>query len=227
MTEAGPVKLSLGDRWRGLSQDGKIVAIIGLLVLVVVVYKVALLLFVAKPPTSALSDELVSWQKYVQKNPTDPAGLVGLGSTYQMLGDLNDAKGNFDQALKMDPKNLAAKYAIAKWYEAKNDTPNAIKYLLMVGSASPQSQKYVAYFDLGQLYQTQHQYQKAITYYRDSLDSNETMADVHLALGQCYEQTHQLQQALTEYEYAYQFNNPDPPLQQKIKKLQQEVSAGR
>lgn len=225
MSETAQVKRSLGDRWYTLSMDGKIGAIAGFLIVVAILYKIVFALVVHQP-LSAPQDELVSWQKYVQKNPADPAGYVGLGSTYQMMGDLGDAKTNIDKALKMAPKNLAALYAIAKWYEAQNDDKLAIQYLIKVGDASQPFQKYVAYFDAGMIYQNDKKYLEAIPLYKEALASNATMADIHIALGQCYEATHQPKLALQEYRYALQFNTQDTALAQKIAKLSKQIGAG-
>lgn len=219
-------KMSLGDRWRALSQDRKISFVVIVLVAVAILYKVALI-FAVQPPRTAVQDELRSWLAYVKQNPTDPAGYVGVGSSLQTEGQWSAALNYYQQALKVQPHNLGAEYAIAKWYEAKNNTSEALKYLLMVGNDSSSDQKYVAYFDAGAIYQEKHQYQQAINLYQQALASNDTMADIHVALAQCYEATHQPKLALKEYQNAYQFDTTDPLLKNKIAALSRQLGAGK
>ncbi len=71
------------------------------------------------------------------QNPSSVAGFVALGRLLQQTGQLDEAIGSFQSALKLDPQNLVAIRQLAEVHLTRGEKVEAIKRLKLFRGLSP------------------------------------------------------------------------------------------
>lgn len=78
-----------------------------------------------------------AYRKGIEQNPQDLEALLGLGGVLYFERDLPAAKAALDQALRIDPSSVSAKYAMALVKKASGDLAAAATDLEAVVKANP------------------------------------------------------------------------------------------
>jgi tetratricopeptide (TPR) repeat protein len=78
----------------------------------------------AAKPTEALA----AFQAAVQMEPNNAEAHLNLGKTQFTLGHVNEAIGELQEALRLDPANVQAKRLLSQAYRRAGDATNAAKY---------------------------------------------------------------------------------------------------
>jgi superkiller protein 3 len=89
-----------------------------------IIYFRGLALARAAKPTEALA----AFQAAVQMEPNNAEAHLNLGKTQFTLGHVNEAIGELQEALRLDPANVQAKRLLSQAYRRAGDATNAAKY---------------------------------------------------------------------------------------------------
>jgi tetratricopeptide (TPR) repeat protein len=71
--------------------------------------------------------QLAPYRKAVEKNPNDPKPHVALGRQMLIVGQIDDAVGEFRQAISIQPDDASAHFGLGDALGAQGDRESAIK----------------------------------------------------------------------------------------------------
>jgi tetratricopeptide (TPR) repeat protein len=108
-----------------------------------------------------LQAAIAQYQKAAEIQPGNPAPLLGLGTAYWELGDLDRASTYLEQTLKLNPEANQAVFELANIAIRRHDEKRAIFLLKRYLAAQPDA--LAAHGDLGRAYLHLGQFQEAVT----------------------------------------------------------------
>jgi tetratricopeptide (TPR) repeat protein len=74
--------------------------------------------------------EISRHRQTIHEDPLDPISYFELGRAYLALGRHEEEVQAYKEAIKLDPKYIAAHYNLSLAYDLLKDGPNAIKHML-------------------------------------------------------------------------------------------------
>lgn len=139
------------------------------------------------------------------------ADLVKKGLAAHSLGHLDEAKADYEKALKADPNNVFALYNLGLIAQTQGDKTTAERDYRAALAINPKFG--AALFNLGVLLQGESNYAASADLYRQVLAINFTDASAHLNLGFALESLGEKREAQKEFATAIQLN---PSLRSRI-----------
>ena len=137
-----------------------------------------------------------------------------LGNTFLNVMQLEAAKNEFEEALKLDPCNLSAQKGLFKSelflpiMENDYDPEIMEKRLNLILEENPDDPH--AYLFLGRLYMD-IDYEQALTYYEKAIDKDPSIAAAYFGIGTIYDLQNKPDDAITMYEKALNLSKWNQP----------------
>lgn len=162
----------------------------------------------------ALERRLELSREQAQGEAGKAAAAVDYGWTlyqkYLQTGEseyLAQARQQYEEALKADPDNAAAKYNLALLCDEEDKTDQAVALLKEVVAAQPRH--YLAHYLLGRLYTERGDYPEAVKELQQTLSLMPGLANVYAELGSVYEKQGRAEMAVEAYRQALRYNPSD------------------
>lgn len=153
----------------------------------------------------------------VKKSPKSSELRVELGWVYAQQGKWDLAISEYENALKIDKNNLAAKFNIALVKLQKNDLQEAKKLLEEVVEARKTFTE--ARLTLGEVLTELKEYDEALKHYEFVLAANPGTVDYIMLIGQVYEKKGELDKAKERYQKAIAYVPDYQPAKDALAKL--------
>jgi len=124
------------------------------------------LALLAIDPATAGADARATLEREVAEHPDDPIALARLAVVHERAGLIENAVGDWQAALKANPRNLAALMGLARLYAARGDTDKAFEQAKLAHQQDPDEPD--AAHLLGRLAYTLGNHPWALTLLQDS-----------------------------------------------------------
>ena len=162
------------------------------------------------------ADALKSAEKIKDLAPKDPNSFLFLGEVHVAEGNLAKANEAFEQALKLDPTNVAALENLGNYY-AMIDPPKALVYYQRYLDVNPNDAE--VYFQMGEVRRKMGKLKEALADYQKSaaLDPGELAPP--LAMADLFEEQHSTAAAIEQYQRCVQLHPRDPSLFVRLGRL--------
>jgi tetratricopeptide (TPR) repeat protein len=136
-------------------------------------------------------------------------GLTHLaqGSSLLQAGRLQDAIGEFESAVRQNPRLIAAHVNLIALYGRMRDTPKAQQHFRIASALDPGSVE--AYYNWGILLRDQDRSAEAAEIFQKVLDLNPNHSNTHVQLALLLEKAGQSEQAAKHYDLALQASPDD------------------
>ncbi len=135
----------------------------------------------------------------IETNPSSDA-YQGRGVAYRALAKLDEAIGDFDHAIELDPTNAAAYNSRGNAYSDKRDYDRALADYDQAIKLNPQYT--IAYNNRGLAYSNKGEYDKAIVDYTEAIRQNPKYVDAFNNRGNAYSDKHDYDRAIADYSSA-------------------------
>ena len=146
------------------------------------------------------------WRDTITKNPQCSMAHYNLGAVLLRRGDVSDAIGQFEQAVRITPDDAEEHYSLGIALEQTGKIEDAIAQYEQALRIRPDYVK--AHYSLGIALQHTGKIEDAIAHYRQALQIRPDFAQAHLNLGIALQQTGKIEDAIAQYEQALQIR-PD------------------
>jgi Flp pilus assembly protein TadD len=175
------------------------------------------------------NEAIQSFQRALVSNPNDANAYYNLASTYHVIGKQNtdsnwlrQSEGLYHQCLDLSPNHVDCHRGLAALLVDTNRPESAFTLMKRWSARNPQLAD--PKIELARLYEEFGDKDSAERELTSALyvEANNTRA--WTALGQLRESQGQLAQALTNYQQAYNLNNRQPGVAQRIASLQQSIN---
>ncbi len=130
--------------------------------------------------TEMLKKAVEQFEKITTGDPKDVDSLLTLARLYRLDNDSVKAEAAFKQAVAADPDNDEALVSLAQFYGEVGQTQEAAK-LLEKASSHNQNPRLLAM--LGETYEKNHEYEKAVEVFRRALEQDKDDPDLLRSLG--------------------------------------------
>ncbi|MFQ5854381.1 MAG: tetratricopeptide repeat protein [Anaerolineae bacterium] len=148
----------------------------------------------------------------VRQNPTDPDVRVAVAQWYLAKGLVGQAIQQGQEALKLDADHQDALILLGRAYLAKGDDEQAIADFARVVELNRDSEfakidprMNLVYYNLGELYRQQGEYDSAMEALKAALEVDRTDADARYALALAYQEQGDHQAAVREFNEALRY----------------------
>ncbi|AVX20523.1 MULTISPECIES: lipopolysaccharide assembly protein LapB [Carboxydocella] len=197
-------------------------AIIYLTILIItgllVFYSIGKFLFWNKPEFQSKTEyDLAVAMENVKKYPQNALLRVELGWAFAQAGNYDRALEEYQNALKIDKKNVAAKYNMALIYLQKNQDQKAVKLLEELIKERPAFTE--ARLTLGEYYLQTKKYDDALKHFHFVLKANPGTVDYIYLIGQALEGKGKIKEAIQQYELALRYVPDFQPAKEALEKL--------
>ena len=143
------------------------------------------------------SRAISSYTTAIEQDPKLYDGYMKLGIIYSP-SNANLAIQYFDNALKVKPEDAEAQYGIAKTYQDRGETANAIKAYRDLAITNPDFEK--AFYNLGYIYFQQDSIDKAEKNFNIAVSVAPQYADAYYMIGLCAEVNDDNAKAINYYD---------------------------
>jgi tetratricopeptide (TPR) repeat protein len=127
-------------------------------------------------------------QRYRQQRPDDPRGCLALGIAFAAQpGQQQEAKSQFEQCSKLDPKNVEPRYQLGLIFKSEGEGAKAVQLFEEVITLAPKHAN--ALRDLGALYLQTGDEAKARAVLERAAALNSQDAETHFLLSRLYNLT--------------------------------------
>lgn len=171
------------------------------------------------------------FQQALAADPGNADAYYNLGATYYALGKqrqdpqlMNQAEGLYHQCLDLSADHVECHRGLAALLVDTNRPESAFTLVQRWAGRSPQLPE--ARIELARLHEEFGDRDNAVRHLTDALHLDSQNPRAWTALGRLREQQGQLAQALSDYQQAYQLNQFQPGLSQRIAQLQQGLAGG-
>ena len=144
------------------------------------------------------------WSKTVQTSPNSLVARGGLGRAYQERGMLDEAREQFEIAIKLYPSHHKSYYNLGLIYHQQGDLKRAMEYFNRSVSLNPEFIK--GHYNLGTLYAQQGLIDMAIRHYAKVVELDPEIVEAHYNLGMAYAMQRKLKPAISEWEKVLQLD---------------------
>jgi len=144
------------------------------------------------------------WSKTVQTSPNSLVARGGLGLAYQERGMLDEAREQFEIAIKLYPSHHKSYYNLGLIYHQQGDLKRSMEYFNHSVTLNPESIR--GHYNLGTLYAKQGLMDMAIRHYTKVVELDPEMVDAHYNLGMAYATQRKLKYAISEWEKVLQLD---------------------
>lgn len=146
------------------------------------------------------------YQDIVKLDPTSADDHIMLGRLYHADSQMKKAEDEEKTAVKLAPDSEEAVTSLAMLYNEEGDTTKAAETLAAVPEASRSAKLYAA---LGDTYNQQKDYKKAIDAYQHAIEMDRDNLDAIRGLADSYEKDGQTDKALEQYKVIADANPED------------------
>ena len=171
------------------------------------------------------------FQQAMVANPSDPDAYYNLGATYYAMGKtyrdpslLSQAEQLYHQCLDLSPEHTPTYRGLVALLVDTDRSESAFTLLKRWAARNPQSAD--ARVELARLYEEFGDRESAAQYLAEALHLNSYNARAWTALARIREQQGQTAQALANYQQAYQLNQMQPGVADRIAAIQRSLSWG-
>ena len=138
------------------------------------------------------------WTKTLQASPHSLAANGGLGMVYMERGMLEEARRQFEIAIKLYPDHHKSYYNLGLIYHQTGDLNKSINYFNRSVALDPGSVR--GHYNLATLYAKQGKMEPAIAHYTKVIELDPEMVEAHYNLGMAYAMKRQLERAVAQWE---------------------------
>ncbi len=149
---------------------------------------------------SVWKDETTLWSDVVSKSPRKARPHDELGSAYAAKGRLEDAVGEFLEAIRLDSHDPAPHHHLGVAYWAKGQADDAVRELRVAIGFDPSNSK--AHSNLGNAYWAKGQADDAAREYREAIRLDPRLPQAHCGLGMAHWAEGRVDEAEREYREA-------------------------
>lgn len=153
----------------------------------------------------------------VKRYPQNAAMRVELGWAFAQAGDFDSALAEYQNALKIDKKNVAAKYNMALVLMQKKDDKKAAQLLEEVVKERPAFTE--ARLTLGEYYLQNKKFDDALKQFQFVLNANPGTVDYIYLIGQALEGKGKIAEAIQQYELALRYVPDFQPAKEALTRL--------
>ncbi len=165
--------------------------------------------------TGAAEWGVISFERAIALEPTNPVLYTELGKLYVALGDEQKAREEFDRALGQKSDYVDALIQIALILESQGNFPEAISNMENLVMTYPSVE---VLFQMGRLYFNNNQMDEAITQFKRVLILSPNHSNAHYSLALAYVAQGKKDLAIHEFEKVLELN---PGSQDVIDKIEQ------
>ncbi|MCA9265244.1 MAG: tetratricopeptide repeat protein [Planctomycetales bacterium] len=177
-------------------------------------------------------DAIQSFQQALVSDPNNPDAYYNLAATYYDMGKRNQdtnllaqAEGLYHQCLDLDANHVDCYRGLAALLVDTNRSESA--FTLLKGWANRSPQLAESRIELARLYEEFGDQDSAIRHLTDALNLDASNSRAWTAMGRLREKRGELAQALSNYQQAYNLNQFQPGIADRIASLQQTIATGR
>jgi tetratricopeptide (TPR) repeat protein len=181
----------------------------------------AILVIKLKPAelsTNATDRTIEVWRQVVAKTPEDDRARVGLGLALLEAGRPDEARGEFEEAIRLNEENWVALMQLGLLVQ-EEQPEQTVELLNESAEFAPSGDKVAPLVYLGDLMMEQGDLKAAKKAYAAAVGDSEITFDAHLGLARALEALGDDEGALVEYQEAARFNPSDPELIDAIDRL--------
>ena len=149
-------------------------------------------------------NNLVLWSKTVQSSPNSLVAHGGLGMAYLKRGMLNEARQEFETAIRLYPNDGKSYYNLGVVYGQKGNLKEAMESFSRSVTLNPDLTK--AHYNLATLYAQQGLMDLAIRHYVKVTELDAEVVEAHYNLGLAYAMQGKLNRAISEWEKVLQLD---------------------
>lgn len=143
----------------------------------------------------------------LQISQTTKVDWVNEGDRYMKLKQYDDALAAYEQALHLDPQNVAAYLGQGNALSALNKFTEALNSYNQAIPLAPNN--HLAYLSMGDALYNLHQYAEALVAYDQALHISPKNNVIYINKGHVFRELHQYEDALSAYEQALQLSSND------------------
>lgn len=207
----------------GRPAHGRLAALVALLAVAVVAVGGYLAFRMAERNAAVDPAEVAieKWQQAAKASPDDAATLTSLGYAYQEAGRYEEALREYDRALTLDPKNLAALYnrtVVLRELGRDADADAGLTALLAIAPDHVLAAK-----ALGERYVAQGRYAEALRVLEPAIRANPRYADMQYLAGYACERLGRAEDAAAHYREALRYAPEMPEPSAGLERLGEEV----
>ncbi len=157
----------------------------------------------SSPPSTAERTR-EAWEEAVAQDPKSDTAHTGLGLALLDLGRVQDARTEFQEALRLNPDNWMANFQLGLIMR-DSDPERAIELLEAAAASAAPGEKAVPFIALGDFLLERGDAEGAKVAYRRSIADTAYLFDSHYGLAQALEELGETKAALKEYRAAGRF----------------------
>jgi tetratricopeptide (TPR) repeat protein len=197
--------------------------IVGVLALTLLVMALGAAVLVVKlrPDTSAPSktqQSLNAWEQEIADNPDSADAQTGYGLALLGVGQVEKARGAFEEALRLDATNWNANFQLGLLLREVNPD-RAVALLQAAAKSASTDDKAVVLLALGDFFLGHGDAESARDAYQRSIATVPYLFDSHYGLAQAFEQLGERRQAIKQYEEALRFAPDDQRITDALDRL--------
>lgn len=159
------------------------------------------------------------WEQSIKENPGDALSRANLGAVYLEMGDTDAAIRELQMSVNLEPGGYTYKAKLAEALRSAGRLDEAINTFKDAIDGYPQGEKFLAAFEVAEIYLEMGDLAQAKDFAQQSIADNGTMWNAHYLLGQIYEREGNKAQALEEYQFAAKFNSSSGELRAAINRV--------
>ncbi len=197
--------------------------IVGVLALTLLVMALGAAVLVVKlrPDTSAPSktqQSLNAWEQEIADNPDSADAQTGYGLALLGVGQVENARAAFEEALRLDATNWNANFQLGLLLREVNPD-RAVALLQAAAKSASTDDKAVVLLALGDFFLGHGDAESARDAYQRSIATVPYLFDSHYGLAQAFEQLGERRQAIKQYEEALRFAPDDQRITDALDRL--------
>lgn len=154
------------------------------------------------------SAALVEFKEAVRLNPQLAEAHTKLGIAYKETGQLEDAAGSLENALRIDARDFTAAFNLGEVYRLLNRMAQAIRAYALAARINPED--FDARFRLASAYHESGDHEKALAEYEAAVRLNARDAHAWSNLGALYDTMGQPYKAISAYRKSLECNQDQP-----------------
>jgi len=163
-------------------------------------FVVVLLTFLTIQRNQDYSSAVSIWQDTVEKRPNNARAHCNLGSTLLPTGEIQEAIGHLEQALRIKPNYALAHYNLGLALVQQGRLQEATGHYERALQIDPNDAE--AHYNLGVVLMRQGRLQEAIGHYEQTLRTKPDDAEAHNSMGVALEQAGRAPEAIQHFERA-------------------------